>query len=68
MPVMTREQILAQAEKNREAYRSGCNYRRDGKKIERSDFGKWTPAESFTSINAAKRWSREQPKGSVYAV
>jgi hypothetical protein len=54
---MTREQILAQAEAQRAAYRSGCSYRRDGKKIERSTDTGWDVDRTFKYVNEAKRWS-----------
>lgn len=51
-------------------YRARCQYRRLGALVEEQSLstGKWELKEKFPTINAAKRWSRQQAPGSVYAV
>lgn len=63
---MTAEKSLQQQAE----YRAGCQYRRLGALVEEQSLstGKWELKEKFQTINAAKRWSRQQPPGNVYAL
>jgi len=61
------EQIREQAEHNREVFRAGADYRRMAKTIQRRSDDGWADHETHKSVNAAKRWVRTQPLGTVYA-
>jgi len=56
-----------QSEKQSADFRAGCDYRRNGKVIERRDGDGWAPVKTHPSINAAKFAAREYTPGTLYA-